>query len=134
MNRRKLNAGWLLVLVSIIAPGYAADPVFKVGLVMESREYEREKLSPSFGGVSLPAATEWTSRVTVALNGMRITGEWVPKTTISASAEDFPRGTDVQAATTRNQLLLKHRDGTVITAKIVRRVKQPEPAEGIERD
>ena len=71
--------------------------------------------------------------MTVALDGMRITGEWVPKTTISVSAEDFPRGSDVQAATTRNQLLLKHPDGSVVTAKIVQRVKQPEEDED-ERD
>ena len=134
MNRRRLSAGWLLILVSVAAPSHAADPEFKVGRVMESREYEREKLSPSFRGVQLPAATQWTSRVTVALEGMRITGEWVPKTTISISAEDFPHGSDVQAATTRNQLLLKHPDGSVVTAKIVRRVKQPEPAEAAERD
>lgn len=134
MNRRKLSAGWLLLLVSVIAPSYAAEPEFKVGLVMESREYERETFSPSFGGVQLPGATQWASRVTVALDGMRITGEWVPKTTISISAEDFPLGTDVQAAATRTQLLLKHPDGSVVTAKIVQRVKQPEPAEAAERD
>ena len=101
---------------------------------MESREYEREKLSPSFGGVQLPGPTQWTSRVTVALDGMRITGEWVPKTTISVSADDFPRGTDAEAATTRNQLLLKHPDGSVVTAKIVQRVKQPKVDGDAERD
>ena len=41
----------------------------------------------------------------------------------SATFEDFPRGRDVQAAVRRNQLLLKHPDGSVVTAKIVRRVK-----------
>jgi hypothetical protein len=127
MTRHKLPISWLLVLALTSATSHAAEPEFKVGLVMESREYEREKMSPSFGGVRLPGATEWTSRVTVALDGMRITGEWVPKTTISTSAEDFPRGTDVEAAATRNQLLLKHPDGSVITAKIVQRLKQPEP-------
>jgi hypothetical protein len=134
MMRHTLPTAWLLVLASLTATSHAADPEFKVGLVMESREYEREKMAPSFGGVRLPGATEWTSRVTVALDGMRITGEWVPKTTISVSAEDFPRGTDVEAAATRNQLLLKHPDGSVVTAKIVQRVKQPEAAEGNARD
>ena len=123
MTRVRLSPALLLVLAPLAAPAYAADPEFKVGLVTESREYEREKASPSIGGIRLPGATELTSRVTVALDGVRITGEWVPKTTISASAEDFPRGTDVQAAATRNQLLLKHPDGSVVTAKIVRRVK-----------
>ena len=46
--------------------------------------------------------------------------------------KDFPRGSSVQAAVTRNQLLLKHPDGSVVSAKIVRRVK-PEKDEG-ERD
>ena len=134
MTLRKLPSAWLLLLASMTATSHAAEPEFKVGLVMESREYEREKLSPSFGGVQLPGPTQWTSRVTVALDGMRITGEWVPKTTISVSAEDFPRGTDVEAATTRNQLLLKHPDGSVVTAKIVQRVKQPKVDGDAERD
>jgi hypothetical protein len=119
----------LLVLAPLAGTAYAADPEFKVGLVTESREYEREQASASIGGVPLPPKKQWTSRVTVALEGERITGEWAPATTISASAEDFPRGTDVQAAVKRNQLLLKHPDGSVVTAKIVRRVKQPETDE-----
>ena len=134
MTRRKLSTAWLLLLASMTATSHAAEPEFQVGLVMESREYERGTFSPSFGGVQLPAATQWTSRVTVALDGMRITGEWVPKTTISVSAEDFPRGTDVQAAATRTRLLLKHPDGSVVTAKIVQRVKQPKVDEDAERD
>ncbi len=134
MTHRRLSTALLLCLALLPGAGHAAEPDFKVGLVMESREYERETFSPSFGGVQLPAAAQWTSRVTVALDGMRITGEWVPKTTISVSAEDFPRGSDVQAATTRTRLLLKHPDGSVVTAKIVQRVKQPEPAEGAKRD
>jgi hypothetical protein len=39
------------------------------------------------------------------------------------------RDADVEAAATRNQLLLKYRDGGVVTAKIVRRVKPDEDAE-----
>jgi hypothetical protein len=105
------------------APGHTADPEFKAGLVTESRVYEREKGSFAIGGIRAHAATEWTSRVTVALDGVRITGEWVPKTTVSASAKDFPRGSDVQAAATRSQLLLEHPDGSVVTAKIVQRVE-----------
>jgi hypothetical protein len=60
----------------------------------------------------------------VALNGMRITGEWVQDDHQRLS-RGLPRGTDVEAAATRNQLLLKHPDGSVITARIVQRVKQP---------
>jgi hypothetical protein len=126
MTRCTLATAWLLVLASLPATSHAADPKFTIALVTESRQYEREKAAPSFGGIRLPGPTEWTSRVTVALDGERITGEWVPKTTISVSAEDFPRGSDVPAAATRNQLLLKYTDGSVVTAKIVRRVKPEE--------
>ncbi len=129
MIHRKFTAAWLLVLMSCIAPSYAADPEFRAALVTESRQYEREKVAPSFGGVRLPGPTAWTSRVTVALDGERITAEWVPKTTISVSADDFPRGSDVPATATRNQLLLKYTDGSVVTAKIVQRVKQREEDE-----
>jgi hypothetical protein len=116
----------LLVLASLTGAAYAADPEFKTGLVTASREYQRQTTSGSIGGVSLPPRTEWTSRVTVAVDGVRITAEWVPETSRSAAAEDFPRGTDVQAAVKRNQLLLKHADGRVVTAKIVARVKPDE--------
>ena len=112
-----------LVLAPFVGTAYAADPEFKVALVTESREYERETATGSISGVRLPPKKEWTSRVTVAVDGVRITGEWAPETSRSATAKDFPRGSDVQAAVRRNQLLLKHPDGSVVTAKIVRRVK-----------
>jgi hypothetical protein len=131
MASSKVRPALLLLCALLAAGAYAADLEFKTGLVTESREYERQTSTASIGGVRLPAKTEWTSRVTVALDGVRITGEWVPETTRSATYEDFPRGTDVQAAIKRNQLLLKHPDGSVVTAKIVRRVK---PQENDERD
>jgi hypothetical protein len=129
MNRFGFSLALLLAFSSPAWTVYAADPDFKVGLVTESRDYEREQASASIGGVQLPPKKQWTARVTVALDGERITGEWAPATTISASAEDFPRGSDVQAALKRNQLLLRHTDGSVVTAKIVRRVKQTEEAD-----
>ena len=134
MTRLRLSPVLLLVLAPLAATAYAADPEFKVGRVTESREYERETTSAAIAGVRLPPAKEWTSRVTVALDRERITGEWVPETSRSVTFEDFPRGTDVQAAVKRNQLLLKHPDGSVVTAKIVRRVKPPEENENDERD
>jgi hypothetical protein len=121
-----LLVGWVVFAGSA---ALAAGPEFKAALVTESRVYEREKGSIAIGGIRAQAATEWASRVTVALDGVRITGEWVPKTSISASA-NFPRGTDVPAATTRNQLLLKLADGSVVTARIVRRVTPDEPGRG----
>jgi hypothetical protein len=49
-----------------------------------------------------------------------------------ARAEDFPLGSNVEAATKRNRLLLKRPDGSVVDARIVRSVK-PEDDED-ERD
>ena len=132
MTLWRLSPALLLVLAPLAETAYAADPEFKVGLVTESREYERQTSNAAIAGVRLPASKEWTSRVTVNLNGERITGEWLPVTSRSVTFKDFPRGSDVQAAVKRNQLLLKHPDGSVVTAKIVRRVK-PEKDEG-ERD
>ncbi|HET7924853.1 MAG TPA: hypothetical protein VFL30_08130 [Rhodanobacteraceae bacterium] len=132
MTRFRFSLALLLALAPLAGTAYAADPEFKVGLVTESREYEREKASASIAGVRLPPEKEWTSRVTVTLDGERITGEWAPETTRSVTFKDFPRGTDVQVAVRRNQLFLKHPDGSVVTAKIVRRVK-PEKDEN-ERD
>jgi hypothetical protein len=123
----------LLALSVLTAPALAADPEFKTGLVTASRVYEREKGSVSVGGIRTGAAKEWMSRVTVAVDGERITGEWAPKTVISATAKDFPRGTDVSVASKRNQLLLRHPDGNVVTARIVNRERlQTEPDD--ERD
>ena len=104
------------------------NPSSRPSVVTASRVYERETGAVSIGGIKAGAATAWTSRVTVALDGMRITGEWVPKTTISVSAKDFPRGSDVSAAVTRRELLLKHPDGSIVTAKIVKREKPPDDA------
>jgi hypothetical protein len=130
MTRFRLSPALLLVAALLAEGAHAADLEFKTGLVTESREYERQTSTAMVGGVRLPATAEWTSRVTVALDGVRITGEWVPETTRSATYEDFPRGTDVQAAIKRNQLLLKHPDGSVVTAKIVRRVNPKENDDG----
>lgn len=129
MTRFRCAPALLLALAPLAGTAYAADPEFKIALVTESREYEREMASGSIGGVQLPPKKQRTSRVTVAMDGMRITGEWAPETSRSASAQDFPRGSDVQAALKRNQLLLKHADGSVVTAKIVARAKQPEEDE-----
>lgn len=128
MARRLQRVASSLLLLLLGALGQAAEPEFKTSLVTASRVYERETGAVSIGGIKTGAVTAWTSRVTVALDGMRITGEWVPKTTISASAKDFPRGSDVAAAVTRRELLLKHPDGSIVTAKIVKREKPPDDA------
>ena len=134
---RRLHRGapFLLLQLLLLAPlSQAAEPEFKTSIVTASRVYERETGAVSIGGVRTGALTAWTSRVTVALDGMRITGEWVPKTTISATAKDFPRGSDVAAALTRTQLLLKHPDGSIVTAKIVKRERAPAETDDDARD
>lgn len=121
MNRRAYSTALLLALTLLNGVSHAAEPEFKVAVVTASRVVEREKGSISVGGMRTAAAKTWISRVTVGVDGMRITGEWQPKTTISATARDFPRGSDVSVAVQRNRLLLKHPDGSIVEARIVRR-------------
>ena len=123
MTRLRLSPALLLALTPLAEPAYAADPEFTAARVTESREYERETTRASVAGVQLPPNKEWTNRVTVTLDEERITGEWPRESSRSVTFEDFPRGRDIQAAVKRNQLLLKHPDGSVVTAKIVRRAK-----------
>lgn len=123
MGPRKLATAALAVW-SLAAAVEAAEPEFIAARVVESRTYDREKASVMIGGIRAPAGTESASRVTVLVEGTRITAEWAPKTSLSTSAKDFPRGNEVKVAVRRNQLLLQHPDG-VVTAKIVRRVEQP---------
>ena len=104
----------------------AAEPAFKASIVTESRVYERKSSSFSVGGFETTGNTVTTSRVTVALDGMRVTGEWQPKTLSSPTAKDFRRGSDAPAAIERNKLLLKLPDGSVVEARIVDREK-PDP-------
>jgi hypothetical protein len=80
------------------------------------------------GAVVAQPVMVWINRVTVALDGERITGEFKPgrfnrnlMSTTRALAEDFPLDTDVQAAIRSNELRLKHPDGTVVKARIVDR-------------
>lgn len=124
---RPQHAALLSFLAAVLAAAaQAAEPVFKPSVVLESRVYERDSGSFAISGIEAGRKTVSTSRVTVVLDDTRITGEWVPKTvTASATARDFPRGSDVPAAVTRNQLLLKLPDGSVVTAKIVKRERQP---------
>jgi hypothetical protein len=134
MTSRILSTAWFVVFASIIAPSYAAEAEFNVGLVKESRIYERVELRK--GGVQAQPVRVSVNRVTVALEGdritgERITGEWttgqVPPH--GARSQDFPLGTDVQAATRGNKLLLRHSDGSVLQMRIVDREKPEEDDE-----
>jgi hypothetical protein len=125
MPRKRLS-GMLLAGVVLCGAAHAADPEFQSTIVTDSRTYQKQTRSFSIAGV--PGAVVGNaidmSRVTVALDGFLVTGEWEPKTSASASAKDFRRGTDVLAAVSRNRLLLKLPDGDVVTAKIVSRQQQ----------
>jgi hypothetical protein len=136
-----LSTTSFLVVVLLTTPIYAAEPEFKTGLVTASRTYEREQLVRNGGPNGVLPIRVSINRVTVAVEGEHITGEWKPgrvrrvqgstasalvlqdlKSATRALAREFPGGTSVRAATDRNQLLLKHPDGTVVKAKIVDRV------------
>jgi hypothetical protein len=121
MFLRRCLPCWLLSLALLAAVGQAAEPQLKTAIVTAARVYDRQAGSISVGGVQAARGTVTTSRVTVALEGVRITGEWEPKTTISTTAKDFPRGSDVRVAVERNRLLLEAPDGSIVTAKIVKR-------------
>jgi hypothetical protein len=118
----------LALLLLLCGAAHAAEPVFKPTIVTASSTYEREAGSFSVAGFPAGSKTVSMSRVTVNLEGLLVTAEWEPKTLQSATAKDFRRGTDVQVAIDRNRLLLKHPDGSVVTAKIVSREK-PKPAD-----
>jgi archaellum component FlaF (FlaF/FlaG flagellin family) len=120
--------GPLLAVLLACGQAHAADPEFKSSVVTESRTYERSSSSFNVGGIRAGGTTESVSRVTVAHDGLLVTGEWEPKTLQSTTAKDFRRGTDVPAAVSRNRLLLQLPDGSVVTAKIVKR-ERPKPAE-----
>ena len=125
MSLRGCLSCWMMSLSLIAAVSQAAEPQFKTAIVTASRVYEREAGSFSVGGIQAARGTVMTSRVTVALEGMRIIGEWEPKTTISTTATDFPRGADVSVAVERNRLLLEAPDGSIVMAKIVKREQSP---------
>ena len=110
-----------------------AEPVFQTVRVLNAHDYERVLAGFSVGGAPAVSSTELTSSVTVYLDGVQITGEWAPKSRISATSQDFPSGSDVEAAAVPGQLLLKHPDGSIVTARIVRRVKSAEREDEIRR-
>jgi len=101
----------------------AAEPEFKTGIVTASRVFQRESTSFSVAGVAAASKRVDVSSVTVALDGLLVTGEWEPKTLSSTTAKDFRRGREVQAALSRNRLLLKSPDGDIVTTKVVKREK-----------
>lgn len=126
MFQKRIVGAWL-VLFFIAAAVRAAEPEFKLAIVTAAWTYERASTSFSVGGIRAAGDSTTMSRVTVALDGLLITGEWEPKTLRSTSARDFRRGAEVPAAVQRNRLLLQEPDGSTLTTKIVNREKQQRP-------
>lgn len=131
MTHRTLPTAWFVVFASLTAPSYAAEPEFNAGLVTESRTYYREELRKGqhLSVVAQPVRVQ-IQRVTVALEGERITAEWSPLMgrVPGMLAKDFPLDTDVQAAIRGIELRLIHPDGGWVRARIVDRVNSEESA------
>ena len=132
MMHRTLSTAWFVVFASLTAPSYAAAPEFKAALVTESRTYYREELRKGVGACTssnrgMACGTVPTpfrvavQRVTVALEGERITFEWTEDPMMTRwpamLAKDFPLDADVQVAIRGNELLLIHPKGNVVTAR-----------------
>lgn len=120
-----------LMAASLCGAALAAEPQFKPCIVTSSYTYDHSRASfdiagfPVEGGSKIPM-----SSVTVAVDGVLVTGEWRPKTPESPSSDDFRPGTEVLAAAQSTRLLLKMPDGSVVTAKVTYREKQKTPPKG----
>jgi hypothetical protein len=117
MNRFRLSPALLLVLAPLAGTAYAADRR------VDSGNFAQRKCR----GLCVVGQP----RDAVALEGVRVTGEW-PSYTNSVQTRDFPLGTNVQTATKRHRLLLKHPDGSIVDARIVRTLKSEQDED--ERD
>ena len=118
----------LLALICIGGAALAADPKFKPAIVTASWTYERPRTTINVAGIEAGAQKVTTSSVTIALDGLLVTGEWQPKTPEDPDSTDFRPGSDVPAAVTQTRMLLKLPDGNVVTTKVVYREKQKTPS------
>ena len=107
---------------------FARDPEFKPAIVTASWTYERPRATINVAGIEGGAKKITTSSVTIALDGLLITGEWQPKTPEEPDSTDFRPGSDVPASVTQTRMLLKLPDGNVVTTKVVYREKQKTPS------
>ena len=124
MSSNLRRAAFLMALLWLAAAAHAKDPVFKPAIVTASWTYERPRGSINIAGVTAGTNTITTSSVTIALDGMLITGEWVPKNPEDPDAQSFRSGTDVPASVNSTRMLLQLPDGGVVSAKITYREKQ----------
>jgi hypothetical protein len=132
MTHRILSTAWFVVFASLTAPSYSAEPEFQLGLVTESRTYERVELSKGSpggpcaalycGGIVAQPVKVQTQRVTVAFEGERFTAEWSPLMGRwpGMLAEDFPLDTDVQATIKGNELRLMHPEAQCAHSRLSR--------------
>ena len=112
MTHRTLSTASFVVFASLTSPSYAAEPEFKAGLVTESRTYYREECCVMGNPASGNPFRVQIERVTVALEGERITAEWhtLMNRWPGMVAKDFPLDRHVQAAIKGNELRLVHPD------------------------
>jgi hypothetical protein len=128
MNRIHRHAPFLLSLLWLGGAALAAEPKFKTAIVTAAWSYERPRASIDIGGITAGTAKILTSSVTIALDGMLVTGEWTPKMPEDPSSDDFRSGTEVPASVSTSRMVLKLPDGTEVKAKVVYREKQKKPA------
>ncbi len=111
MKRRTVPIAWSVVFASLAAQSYAAELDFQPGHVTESRTYYREVLyKAGFPAAVAQPAEMQVQRVTVELDGERVTAEWNPSMSRwpGMLAKDFPLDADVHAAIRGNELRLVH--------------------------
>jgi hypothetical protein len=113
-----------VVLLWLDGAALARDPEFKPAIVTASWTYERPRATINIAGIEGGAKKVPTSSVTIALDGLLVTGEWQPKTPEDPDSTNFRPGSEVPASVTQTRMLLKLPDGNVVTTKVVYREKQ----------
>jgi hypothetical protein len=113
-----------LALLWLDGAALARDPEFKPAIVTAAWTYDRPRATFNVAGIEAGAKHIATSSVTIALDGLLITGEWQPKTPEDPDSTAFRPGSEVSASVTQTRMLLQLPDGNVVTAKVVYREKQ----------
>src|SRR5262245_57557308 len=128
MSSNFRRATFLVALLWLGGATLAAEPKFKPAIVTASWTYDRPRATVNVAGIEGGVQKVLTSSVTIALEGLLITGEWQPKAPGDPDATAFRAGTDVQASVTQTRMLLQMPDGNVVSAKVTYREKQKTPS------